>query len=345
MSVEPHRRTRDAGTRPRATTVVADLVARGLVDPRRADEAEAVVSSSLGLRAAAETPLRRRLAEVAGYIGGALVVAAAVVFLTEQWVSLSTVGRVASLAVIALALFGAAVGVVVTGRTSSAGRAGESAVRRRLASALGCGGAVALAFAVGVLVEDLGEPFSSAPWFAGSVVLLCAALAAYRFLAASTLGQVTAGVAAASAIGSGLDTFFEGGSEIALGLSIGTLGVAWLVLAERDVWSERMEGLVLGCFFLVVGAQIPVLGSDHEWVGYALTALVAAAAVVLYTRTRSVPYLVAAVAGITIAVPEAMLDWTDGAVGPVGVLLATGLTLLVASLLGLRLRQEVGAAG
>ena len=50
----------------------------------------------------------------------------------------------------------------------------------------------------------------------------------------------------------------------------------------------------------------------------------------------------AVVAAITLVVPEALLDWTDGSLGTAGMLLATGVTLLVASLLGLRLRQEVG---
>ncbi|HWL97180.1 MAG TPA: hypothetical protein VNP20_07520, partial [Nocardioidaceae bacterium] len=57
---------------------------------------------------------------------------------------------------------------------------------------------------------------------------------------------------------------------------------------------------------------------------------------------RAVPYLGAAVAALTLAVPEALLDWTDGSLGPVGVLLVSGVTLLVAGLLGLRLRKEVG---
>jgi hypothetical protein len=44
---------------------------------------------------------------------------------------------------------------------------------------------------------------------------------------------------------------------------------------------------------------------------------------------------------VTIAVPEALSDWFEGALGAAGVLLATGVTLLLAALAGLRLRQEV----
>ena len=104
----------DAGD-SRTDEVVASLVRHGLVDPERVDEAHALVSSALSGPTAADTPLRRRLAEVAGYVGGALVVAAAVIFLTEEWATLSTTGRVSTLAVIGLVLFGSAVVVLRTG--------------------------------------------------------------------------------------------------------------------------------------------------------------------------------------------------------------------------------------
>jgi len=47
------------------------------------------------------------------------------------------------------------------------------------------------------------------------------------------------------------------------------------------------------------------------------------------------------VVAVTLAVPQALLDWAGDSLGPAGLLLAAGLTLLVTSLLGLRLRQEV----
>ncbi|HEX6485476.1 MAG TPA: hypothetical protein VF012_02095, partial [Nocardioidaceae bacterium] len=53
------------------------------------------------------------------------------------------------------------------------------------------------------------------------------------------------------------------------------------------------------------------------------------------------PYLAVGVVGVTLAVPEALLDWTEGSLGTAGVLLVAGVTLLGASLLGLRLRKEV----
>ena len=74
---------------------------------------------------------------------------------------------------------------------------------------------------------------------------------------------------------------------------------------------------------------------------YVATAVVGAVSFWVYVVTRAWPYLAAGVVGVTLAVPEALSDWFDGALGAAGVLLATGVTLLLAALAGLRLRQEV----
>ena len=67
---------------------------------------------------------------------------------------------------------------------------------------------------------------------------------------------------------------------------------------------------------------------------------VAVVAFVLYMRTVAWPYLVVGVAGITLVVPEAVIDWTGDSLGPAGGVLIAGLTLLGASLAGFRMRQE-----
>ena len=90
----------------------------------------------------------------------------------------------------------------------------------------------------------------------------------------------------------------------------------------------------------MLGAQFPVF-DDPAWPGYVATAVVGAAAFWMYVVTRAWPYLATGVIAVTLAVPEALSDWFEGALGAAGVLLATGVTLLVAALAGLRLRQEV----
>jgi hypothetical protein len=49
---------------------------------------------------------------------------------------------------------------------------------------------------------------------------------------------------------------------------------------------------------------------------------------------------VVGVLGITVVVPEAVTDWTDGSLGVAGGVLVAGLALLGASLAGLRVKQE-----
>jgi len=332
-----HRRTArtDAG-RARPDRVVAALVDRGLVHPDRAGEAQEVVGAALSEPAGADTPLRRRLAEVAGYVGGALVVAAAVVFLGEQWETLSTTGRVATLAAIGVVLFGAAVVVLRTGGD-------DGGVRRRLASALTSGSAVAVGFGVGVLVDAQAQDSSNLAWLVASVAALAVAVGGY-LLAPSALGQLATAAGAVSAVSAALAMTGGSGelSELPFAFALAAVGVAWLVLTEQHVFGERYVGLATGCVLVLYGAQSPVMDGTAAWVGYLMTAAVAAAGVWLYVRSRALPYLVTAVAAITLVVPEALLDWTDGSLGTAGMLLATGLTLLVASLLGLRLRQEVG---
>ncbi len=55
--------------------------------------------------------------------------------------------------------------------------------------------------------------------------------------------------------------------------------------------------------------------------------------------------LLAGVAGISIAVPEAVWDLTDGAGGAATVLLVTGAALLTASAAGIRVRRHRPPAG
>jgi hypothetical protein len=153
------------------------------------------------------------------------------------------------------------------------------------------------------------------------------------------LGQLVIAAGSVLAVSSLQDVLGDV-EPLPLGLSVLVVGVVWLVLAERRVWRELLSARVIGCALALVGAQIPV-ESGMAWVGYLATVAVAAAGFALYVAERSWPYLVAGVLGLTLVVPQALLDWTHGSLGTVGVLLAAGVTLLGASLLGLRLRKEV----
>lgn len=318
-----------------AEAVVAALVAAGLVEAPRAAEAAGVVDRALApVQAGAATPLRRRMAEIAGYVGAAFVVGAAGLFFANEWDTLGRGGQVGVLAGITLVLLAAAFAVIAAGgRGALTLPAGQ--VRRRLASVLATAGAGTAGFAVAVAVSggDAGAVL------AGATTALVLALAGYS-VAWSTVGQAGAAVAAFVAIPAALDLAGATEDPVAMGLAVLALGVVWLALAESGVWREVESGRVLGLGLAVLGAQLPVFG-DHSWVGYVASAAVGLAAFGGYVVRPAWPYLGAGVVALTLAVPEALTDWTEGSLGPAGILLATGVTLLVAALLGLRLRHEV----
>ncbi len=87
------------------------------------------------------------------------------------------------------------------------------------------------------------------------------------------------------------------------------------------------------------GAQYPLAGSGTAVVAYALTGALAIASFAAYLRAYRIVLLVTGVVASTIVVPEAVWDWTDGAVSGGALLLVAGAVLLVASGAGLRLRR------
>jgi len=322
----------------RTVAVVSALVRSGLVDPVREHEAIVVVDGALAGQAAASSTLKNRFAELAGYLGGALVVAAGGSFFATEWGNLSEGARVGLLAGITLLLALSGAVLALTGGGLAVLRTDRGAVRRRLAGLLFTGAAAASAGAVGLEVARSLSPENSADLLAGFLTMALVSAVGY-LVAPTVVGQLGTAVGAFMSVPSALDVT-AGIEPIAFGLIVLGLGIGWLGLAERGVWREVASGRVIGCVLAVVGAQIPVFDSQQAWAGYVATAVVAGAAFAGYVVRPSWPYLAAGVIGVTLSVPEALLDWTDGSLGAAGGLLVAGATLLGASLLGLRLRQE-----
>ena len=318
----------------RQAAVVDGLVRAGLLDPDRAGEAEAVVRDALADRPGGTTPLRRRLAEIAGYVGAAFVVGAAWLFLSQTWDDLGLAGQVGL-------LLGSAVVLAVAGLllARAAGTDALADMRGRLASVLLVGAGACAAFGVGILLVEQGGNDELGILLA-ALTGLVVVLAGYALLP-SPVAQVAAAAAAFVMVPSGLAALpSDSASSIPMGLTVLGLGAVWLLLAERRVWRELTTGRIVGCVLAFVGAQTPIF-DEHAWVAYVATAALGATAFWLYVVTRGWPYLATGVVAVTVAVPEALYDWASGSLGAAGVLLATGVTLLVTALAGLRLRQEV----
>ncbi|MGH8867126.1 MAG: hypothetical protein ACRDYU_03925, partial [Actinomycetes bacterium] len=120
------------------------------------------------------------------------------------------------------------------------------------------------------------------------------------------------------------------------GVALGVLGVGWAVVSLAGLVRERMLVLALGAGTALAGAQLT--GVESPETQYLSTAALAVAGFVLYARERSWPLVALGVAGVTLAVPEAVSDWTDDDLGVAGGVLVAGVSLLVASAFGLRLR-------
>ena len=342
MTIQQTRASR-APRDARSGAIVTALVDRGILARDRSDDAVTVVDEVLGTQATGPAPLRRRFAELAGYVGGAFVVSAGGIFFATQWPELSGGAQVALLVGLSMVLAVAAVAVAGIGDGFAAIRSGAEPVQRRLAGVLMIGAGVSAAAAVGIQVDRMIEDFTTAPPILAFTTFTLVAVAGY-LLAPTVVGQLAIAVGLFAMVPSGLDYAFGEVSAVAVGLIVLGIGVAWLALTERGLWWSTASARAFGCALVLLGAQFPAFDWDDQWVGYLLLAGVAAAAFLAYVARTAWPYLATGVAALTLVVPQALLEWTDNALGPAGALLATGVTLLGASLLGLRIRKEVSEA-
>ena len=342
-----------------ATHVVDSLVEAELLDSSVRVRAVEVVSRSLGDTAGpvpesaagpASSPASgvgpsgagtrglSTLVEVVAYLGGALVLAAGVLFLVQEWANLGIGTRVILLAVVALVL--GAAGVLTDRLSSSVGGDRRRDLRRRLAGSLLTGAALAVAFLVGYVLDEILDPrWDEAYWpsIVGAAVGVLVAAAGYR-LASSEVGVVGMLAGILTAVGGLVDELdLVGSSGDAHGVALVVVGALWLLATESRWFSQVTLARVLGVAVTLLGAQIPALDGTHAWLGYALTGLVAALGIAVYLARAAWPYLAVAVLAVTVVVPEAVSDWTDGSLGATGGVLVAGVTLLTASFAGYRL--------
>ncbi|MBB4764210.1 DUF2157 domain-containing protein [Amorphoplanes digitatis] len=327
----------------RLRAALGRLVGRGVLDD---SQAAAVVAEFAGLPQPSRAGgLRRIFGEIAGYVGASFVVGACLLFLGDEWESLGRLGRFAILAGMAVALFAA--GMAVWWNAMQADRDGRSAspgddLHRRLASTLFTGAAAAAAFAAYASLESSTkdyEAYAAEAPFAASVAGLAVVAVGY-LLARTALGQLGMAVAAFAVYATLLELLDVPDYSALLGLGTIALGALWAVLAWRGLVAERRLGLAIAVALALIGAQFVVGESGHAWtvLGYVLTALVAGACFTAYAKIRDWVLLAGGVVGATLVVPEVLYDVTDGSLGPSGVMLAAGVTLLIGSLAGLRIR-------
>lgn len=320
---------------PAVAAALSDLVTEGTLS----EEQAARVAVRLGVTRPAPPPGTTpsparggRLAELAGYLGAALLLGAAALFLTSGWNDLTEAARVVVLVGLALMLLvaGGLVALSSGQPVRELGREDDSA-RRRLVSVLWTSGAAAAAGAAGLGVEG---------WelVAASTTGLVVAAIAYS-LVPSVVGQLGMWAGSIALVTALVAEVGDDPGTAAYAVALYALGACWVALGLTQAVRDREVALATGAAIALFGAQLPVFGPD-DWVAYLLTAGVAVAGFAGYLSTRSWSVLGAGVLATTLVVPEALRDWTDGSVSAAGSLLVAGLTLLAASAAGLRLRRE-----
>jgi hypothetical protein len=205
-----------------------------------------------------------------------------------------------------------------------------------LSSTLLTGAAAAVSFAVYVSLE---RPQADGAAFAAAAAGLVVVIAGY-LLARSALGQLGMAVAAFAAYGTLLSAIDVEQTDV-FGFGLLALAAVWVVLAWRRLVTEGRFAQAIAVTFALVGAQLVVVGDGEaqNYLGYALTALVAGLCFTAYARIREWVVLAGGVVGATLVVPEFLYDVTDGSLGASGVMLVAGVTLLAGSLAGLRIRR------
>ena len=326
----------DQGPTPDQTSALEQLVSRGAITGDQAWTVRAALWPPAGRSTSDSRPIPRRanptavLIEVAGYVGGALMVGGAALLVTLRWRELGPRNVTAILVGYALALVIAAVLVAGGPRPLVALRDGHSPVRRRLVGVL-------LAFSAGPAALATAISIDNKPTLPAGLVGLAVATIAYLLL--PTVPAVLAmATMSAIAVGGALANYDAMPGLVPMFAYVG-LGVAWGLISAVGLIQPRRIGLAVGAGFAIGGAQLTSLAIVSTPWAYRLTMAAALLCFVLYWLERATVLLAFGVIGLSIAVPEAVVDWTNDSLGGPAILLISGAVLITASALGLWLRS------
>ncbi|MHA6800423.1 hypothetical protein [Bounagaea algeriensis] len=305
----------------------ADAVLTALQHPTAGQDPDASPGAGTGERERSGTAPRRGrsrrgvLFEVLAYVGGALVLGAAVSVFSLTWGELGRTSQVTVLGVITAVLLFAA--LAFGGPPRALPRLSGS--RQRIVSLLLAFAGIALAGAVGI--ADSGH-VGNVDWSATGFV---AVLLGYLLVPAAP-GVLLTCLFSALLTGALVEQYGSGAG--AVGTALLLLGVVWAVLAQTGALPQRALPTSAGLIIALVGAQW-LQGVALPW-GYGLTLALAVLCFAGFFARRDQVLLAGGVVGLTIGVPEAVWDLTGGMLsGPVVVLIA-GAVLLVSAALGVR---------
>lgn len=319
---------------------LARLVERGTLTAEQAAEVSTELAAEPGPQRAGG------LWEVLGYAGGALVLGGAALLLGMSWADLSQLARVGLLA--------AATAVLVAAGSYIAG--GPRGVRELAVAAPGRRSriaAVLFALASGTASMAVASGLEGSQRLDVPLVATAAGtvLAAAGFAALPSVPGLLATGGFAYGLGLSAAGHWVADSSVPQMVLLIAIGAGWAALAVGGVLDlpgrdragriRREVGLGIAAATALSGAQW-VIGSQQA-VSYAITFVLAVLCFAAFLRLRSTVLLVFGVLGVTVSVPEALYDWTGGALGGPLIVLLVGAVLLAVGGFGLRLRNRVGS--
>lgn len=304
-----------------------DLVSQGTLN---AEQAGAVRTALWTTDSARKSNPASVLIEVAGYVGGGLILGGALLLVGLNLADLGDTNAALLLAGYAVVLIVAAV-LVASGPAALVRlRDDRTAIRRRLVAVLLAVSSGPAALAAAVYADDNATLWSG-------LVGLVVAVAAYAVMP-GVPGLLA--MAILSAVATGGAQAIPDHQPLLLTFSFIGLGVLWAVVAVSSLVKPRHIALAVGAIFGIAGAQLALDSDGNNPWAYGLTFVLALLCFVGYWIERATVLLALGVVSTTIAVPEAIMDWTDDSLSGPAILLVSGVVLVAASALGLWLRSR-----
>ena len=295
--------------------VLGTLVRQDRLSPAAAD---AVLEAARRQAAAArsEQGIAGRLAEIGGYLGGALVVAALLALSASAWSDWSSAARAVVLFAVAGALGGA--GAVLHER--------EGTPLDRLAGALWLVAVLVVAGAAGEGAQAAGVSDASTV-LVGGIAALATAAALLRLRRG--LMQLLALMAAMLLTVGGALAAADISDRVAAGLVFVALGLAWMLVDIAGRMRPAGTGIALGGLTAAVAAQVVTL--DERWLGLLIGLTIAAAGYLLGIAGRGLVPLALGTAAVAVFAPQVAYAVAGDSLGGPTVLLMAGVIVLGAT--------------
>jgi hypothetical protein len=323
-------RTYGRMTPPRQRLALERLVTEGALSTEQADAVESALWPAAG---PARLSTGAVLIEIAGYLGGGLILGGTLLYSALAPDVLTKAARVELLAGIALALIVVALGVAGGPRGLRTLRPRPEhqakAVRGRLVAVLFALAAVPATIGAGKAVEGHGA-------LVGGLVGTVVAAGGYAAVRRAP-GLLSLAWTSILAVIGGVQSTSDS-SRLVISLALTGLGVVWCVFTFAGMAGPRGLGWAIAAVITMVGAQIPFEIEDERIVAYTLMLLAALAFFLLYWHDQSLVLLLAGVIAVIIVVFEALSRVLGNPLNRPVFLFVAGAVLVLASAVGLRTR-------